>query len=287
MTKLEFMKQLKSLLSDIPLEEREEALQYYNGYFDDAGEDHVEEIMKELGSPIKVAAIIKADLNSNATDRESRGYFTENGYQDTSYSEEKFEIVGAGNKETGNNEDTKNTGSTSNSYNANNDYNTNNAYNANNGYNTNNANSNWNQGENNNQGTGKATNSNNNQNKNSNILLIILICIFAIPVGLPLIISAFGILISIIATIFGLVLGFGIAGITMIGAGIALLAAGLVQISVPFVGLLLCGSGCIVLGLGMLFTVASGALVKTVLPAILKGFVNVCRLPFRNRSVIA
>ena len=73
----------------------------------------------------------------------------------------------------------------------------------------------------------------------------------------------------------------------MIGAGIALLAAGLVQISVPFVGLLLCGSGCIVLGLGMLFTVASGALVKTVLPAILKGFVNVCRLPFRNRSVIA
>ena len=37
MTRTEFMKQLQDLLSDISKNEREEALQYYNDYFDDAG----------------------------------------------------------------------------------------------------------------------------------------------------------------------------------------------------------------------------------------------------------
>ena len=62
MTKLEFLKELESLLPDIPLEEREEALRYYNGYFEDAGEEQEEEIIKEIGSPSKVAAIIKRIL---------------------------------------------------------------------------------------------------------------------------------------------------------------------------------------------------------------------------------
>ena len=36
MTRTEFMKQLQDLLSDISKNEREDALQYYNDYFDDA-----------------------------------------------------------------------------------------------------------------------------------------------------------------------------------------------------------------------------------------------------------
>ena len=39
MNRVQFMEQLKKLLSDISEEERQEALEYYESYFDDAGED--------------------------------------------------------------------------------------------------------------------------------------------------------------------------------------------------------------------------------------------------------
>ena len=65
MDRLEFMKQLESLLGDIPATEREEALQYYNDYFDDAGCDNEQEVLEALGSPERVAGNIKSDLNMN------------------------------------------------------------------------------------------------------------------------------------------------------------------------------------------------------------------------------
>lgn len=36
MNRIEFMTELASLLQDIPVEERKDAMQYYNDYFDDA-----------------------------------------------------------------------------------------------------------------------------------------------------------------------------------------------------------------------------------------------------------
>ena len=39
MDRKQFMRQLEALLSDIPGEERREALEYYESYFDEAGED--------------------------------------------------------------------------------------------------------------------------------------------------------------------------------------------------------------------------------------------------------
>ncbi|MDD3173030.1 MAG: DUF1700 domain-containing protein [Herbinix sp.] len=280
MTKLEFMKELESLLSDIPLEEREEALQYYNGYFEDAGENHEEEIIKELVSPVRVASIIKTDLNSNANDRESRGYFTENGYKETIYNE--YEIVGAAKKESGNNH-AGNTNGSNNAYGTNqtnNAYGTNGAYNANNTYNRNSAG----QGQYYNQNTTQTSDKYAQQRtRNTNIALIVLVCIF----GFPFILSALGIAFGIVMTIVGILFGFGVAGITMIGVGIVLFIAGLAQISVPFMGLLLCGSGLVVLGLGMLFMLICVMLCKNVLPALIKGIVNLCRKPFQNRSVTA
>ena len=40
MTRVEFMNELRALLWDLSVEEREEALQYYNDYFDDAGAEN-------------------------------------------------------------------------------------------------------------------------------------------------------------------------------------------------------------------------------------------------------
>ena len=78
MNRVQFMEQLKKLLSDISEEERQEALEYYESYFDDAGEDQEAEVIRELGSPGKVAAIIKEDLKSSS---QNYGEFTENGIQ--------------------------------------------------------------------------------------------------------------------------------------------------------------------------------------------------------------
>ncbi|MDO5337274.1 MAG: DUF1700 domain-containing protein [Eubacteriales bacterium] len=80
MNRAQFLEQLSRLLSDIPEAERREALDYYSSYFDDAGPENEGKVIQELGSPGKVAAIIKADLQENGS---SFGEFTENGYKDS------------------------------------------------------------------------------------------------------------------------------------------------------------------------------------------------------------
>jgi uncharacterized membrane protein len=96
MSRFDFMRKLEGLLLDIPLEERDEALKYYNDYFDDAGVDNEEKIISELGSPERIAGIIKADLKDEGGSNQDRGFYTEKGYKDTIYEEEKFEVVKQG-----------------------------------------------------------------------------------------------------------------------------------------------------------------------------------------------
>ena len=86
MNRVEFMKELERLLADISDSEREEALQYYNDYLNDAGVENEEEVINSLGSPEKVAATIKSGLSGN-----EEGEFTENGYQD--FEEEKKNTI--------------------------------------------------------------------------------------------------------------------------------------------------------------------------------------------------
>lgn len=45
------MKELEQLLMDLPVDERREAIQYYNDYFDDAGPENEAWVINELGSP--------------------------------------------------------------------------------------------------------------------------------------------------------------------------------------------------------------------------------------------
>ncbi len=85
-----FMKELESLLSDISPSERDEALQYYNDYLNDAGVENEEEILASLGTPQDLARVIKAGLNDGG----ERGEFTENGYRNSAFGEEiKQEIA--------------------------------------------------------------------------------------------------------------------------------------------------------------------------------------------------
>lgn len=62
MNKQEFLRQLEYLLRDIPQNERREAMEYYQNYFEDAGPENEAKIIEELGSPQEVAASIKKNL---------------------------------------------------------------------------------------------------------------------------------------------------------------------------------------------------------------------------------
>lgn len=61
MNKDEFLRQLEELLSDIPEEERHDAIEYYRDYFEDATKDE-EKILEELGSPLIVAENIRKGI---------------------------------------------------------------------------------------------------------------------------------------------------------------------------------------------------------------------------------
>ena len=76
MNREQFIAQLARLLQDLPPAERQEAIRY----FDDAGEENEDAVIQELGSPGKVVASIKANLQyggstfgANDTDMENTG----------------------------------------------------------------------------------------------------------------------------------------------------------------------------------------------------------------------
>lgn len=71
MGRKEFMEQLAALLGDISPQEREEALDYYERYFDEAGDD-LQQAIDHLGIPQKVAQDIKSGLKGEY-------FYTENG----------------------------------------------------------------------------------------------------------------------------------------------------------------------------------------------------------------
>lgn len=87
MNRIEYMRQLAALLQDVPVEERVAAMQYYNDYFDDAGEENEQQVIAELGSPEKVAAEMKAGLGRQSEDS---GEFRETGYTDTQFEEKEM-----------------------------------------------------------------------------------------------------------------------------------------------------------------------------------------------------
>lgn len=58
MNREEFMKRLADLLAGLPYEERREALDYYENYFEDAGAVHEMDVIDELISPEHVAVEI-------------------------------------------------------------------------------------------------------------------------------------------------------------------------------------------------------------------------------------
>ncbi len=77
MSRTEYMSRLEELLADIPEDDRVDALNYYNDYFDAGGADNEEETIISLGSPEDLARTIKLASGDNGV---IDGEFTETGY---------------------------------------------------------------------------------------------------------------------------------------------------------------------------------------------------------------
>lgn len=61
MTKATFLDALRQALSGLPQTEIDEAVAYYAGYIDDAGEENQQDVLAELGDPAEIAAQIRGD----------------------------------------------------------------------------------------------------------------------------------------------------------------------------------------------------------------------------------
>ena len=67
MTKYEFLGDLSRLLSQLPKEERDEAIKFYEDYFNEAGKENETKVIEELGTPQEVA---KKILQENEKEEE-------------------------------------------------------------------------------------------------------------------------------------------------------------------------------------------------------------------------
>ena len=73
MNRHEFIGELKRRLRKLPYDEIKEAVDYYEGYFNDAGEENEQAVLTELGSPSAVASQIIANFAVKEAGTEGSG----------------------------------------------------------------------------------------------------------------------------------------------------------------------------------------------------------------------
>lgn len=216
MNREQFIAQLARLLHDLPPAERQEAIRYYQEYFDDAGEENEDAVIQELGSPGKVAASIKANLQyggstfgANGTDMENTG--TESQTKDADGWQNADTQGQNGQQQTWQNRSTQ---------------------------------------------SPYAMQARKPKRGVGGWALLIIILVFASPMLLGVGGGALGIFIGILATVFALWISFFAVAIGMIGGGIAVLIKGILHaISSPAAGLVSMGGGLICIALGILCAV--------------------------------
>lgn len=114
------------------------------------------------------------------------------------------------------------------------------------------------------------------------ILLIVLIAIVVWPVSLGLICAVLGILAAVVCLFAGLVIA---AVCVMIAGGVTVVAGLLMSVAFPSAALMTAGVGLLLFVLGLIATVGTVKLCMIVYPAMLRGFVELCRRPIHGKAV--
>ena len=289
MNRAEFMRRLTELLGDVPPMEREEAIQYYNDYFDDAGAENESGVIASLGTPEELAKTIKAGLNDGG----NGGEFTESGF--SGYTQvHKDEVMRAG--EAGVNGQSQ-SGNTQ-FYSGGERYEASGAA-SNNGPQSGNSyyedayyqrtggkgiyggredtRKQSNPYEQTTSGAGQTTGGQQTsvpkkEMSGGMIVLIVILAVLTSPVWIGLLSGLFGLVVGIIAAIFGIFIAFLAIGIVLVVVSVALLAAGMAMLfTVPLGGLCIIGTSLILFAVGLVFMWLMVFMVATLIPALVKG----------------
>ena len=114
------------------------------------------------------------------------------------------------------------------------------------------------------------------------ILLIVLIAIVVWPLSLGLICAVLGILAAVVCLFAGLVIA---AVCVMIAGGVTVVTGLLMSVAYPPAALMTAGIGLLLFVLGLIATVGTVKLCMIVYPAMLRGFVELCRRPIHGKAV--
>lgn len=242
MDRAEFMRRLSDLLQDVPPAEREEALQYYNDYFDDAGEGNEAGVIASLGTPEELAKTIKAGL----TDGGNGGEFTESGFQ--GYEQRNSNQVMSTNQRQGGGQSSAQEGSKQSAY-----------------------------GQ-----SGQNGQPGKSMTGGQIALIVVLLLLtspvwigvlgglFGCGIGL------FGGLLGLFIVFLVVGVVFFAVGIALVCSGFAAI------FGAPLSGLSLVGVGLILISLGLLFSCFTVWIVGSVIPALFRGCVNLCHRLFHR-----
>ena len=259
MNRAEFMKRLEELLADIPEEERVEALEYYEGYFEDGGPKREEEIIRELESPEVTAAMIQEDIEEiprdgvqnapalreqTAEEKETpparKGYR----YQRTMNSKKKengpkyqYGMSGTDGGYTG-------TGTT--------------------------------------QGTAEDLKADGEKkpwtSTTMKVILIIAIILVGVPIVLPLGLGGLGTVIALIAALICVCIALWVTAVAFLLTGVVVAIWGLIRIfMIPSAGIFLLGAGMITTALSLIAVVGFTKLCLIVYPAMFRWVVDLVR----------
>lgn len=263
MDKREFLNRLQMQLADLTNDERKEALEYYEEYFADAGEENEADVLISLGSPEQVAEQIKAGLHKS-----DEGMFTENGYREKVVSDNPPDIYGR--KEEGEGSHAQDRarqggyagkdgmyGQNDNMYQ--------NGYTYQNGRNQNDAGGpeSCDRGSYGKMPYGQNGYQNRQEGKrksnmsNGTIILMVVLGIFASPVILALAVAAVGVIVGIAGALFGVAIAVLAVIAALFVAGIVLFIAGFpILFHNPFAGMVCIASGCFMIALFLLLVLA-------------------------------
>ena len=261
MDRAEFLNRLEAQLLDVPQAEREEALQYYEDYLNDAGDAGDFDILQELGTPEEVADSIRNGLGQDSSgvgersygSQSSRsgqagenrqdssrsgqagdsGYFSENGYVGREPQKEELQRIKQPARGDRSDADWQSTDSYADD------------------------------------------DSSAVRRKQPPVWLWILLIVFAAPVVLPI---GFGLLVAAISVLFALFIT-GIAllvcGIVCAGAGIWALIQAFTQIVAwPAAAMIGIGISLAAIGIGILMTMLMGWLIGKVVPTGVRALCN-------------
>lgn len=259
MNRAEFMSRLTALLQDVPPAEREEAITYYNEYFDDAGEGNEAGVIAALGSPEELARSIKAGLSDSG----NAGEFTESGFH--GYEQRnKNQIMSTVPQQEGARGDAQNGSQANGGGNAYGAYGQQadgggSAYDA--------------YGQRDAQGAPQKKSM-----TGGKIALVIVAAILLSPVWIGVLGGLFGGGVGILAGLLGIFIAFLVVGVVLTVVGIALVIAGFVAVfGAPLGGLCLIGGGLVMVAVGLVFVWLMVLVVGTAIPALFRGCVNLCR----------